>query len=115
LLFIAGSAELVRLLYQRGEFTAADTLLVSQIQAMYVLQLPFYTLGMLFARLIASLQANYILLYGTIINFALNAVLDYTLMQVFGVAGIALSNTLMYVVSCGFLGALLYRQLRRGG
>jgi putative peptidoglycan lipid II flippase len=115
LLFIAGSAELVRLLYQRGEFTAADTLLVSQIQAMYVLQLPFYTLGLLFARLIASLQANYILLYGTIINFALNAVLDYTLMQVFGVAGIALSNTLMYVVSCGFLGALLYRQLRRGG
>lgn len=107
------SAPLIGLLYQRGNFSPADTLVVSRVQAMYVLQLPFHTLGILFVRLISALQANHILLWGTLISFALNVVLDYLLIQVLGIAGIALATTLVYVVSCGFLLLMLRLKLRQ--
>lgn len=113
LLVFTFSRPLVALLFQRGKFTEADTLVVSQVQAMYILQVPFHTLGILYVRLISSLQANHILMWGTLISFILNFALDYALMQVFGVAGIALSTTIVYVVSCGFLAAMLRLKLKQ--
>ncbi len=113
LLVCVFSEPLVALLFQRGKFTSADTLLVSRVQAMYVLQVPFHTLGILYVRLISSLQANHILMWGTVISFILNFVLDYVLMQILGVAGIALSTTLVYVISCGFLAIMLRLKLKQ--
>lgn len=106
------SRPIVTLLFQRGKFTATDVELVSSIQSMYMLQLPFYTLGILFVRMISSLQVNHVLVWNTILGFTVNIVLDYVLMQVMGVAGIALSTSLMYAVACTFLGVMLYRKLR---
>jgi len=80
---------------------------------MYVLQVPFYTLGILFVRLISSIQANYILMWGTVISFILNITLDYLLMRILGVAGIALSTTLVYMTSCVFLWVMLHRKLKQ--
>jgi putative peptidoglycan lipid II flippase len=107
------SKPLVSLLFQRGNFTAADVQLVSSIQSMYMLQVPFYTLGILFVRMISSLQVNHVLVWNTIIGFTVNVVLDYAFMRVMGVAGIALSTSLMYAATCTFLGTVLYRKLRR--
>jgi putative peptidoglycan lipid II flippase len=107
------SKPLVSLLFQRGNFTAVDVQLVSSIQSMYMLQVPFYTLGILFVRMISSLQVNHVLLLNTILAFTLNIVLDYVLMHVMGVAGIALSTSLVYVATCTFLGMVLYRKLRK--
>jgi putative peptidoglycan lipid II flippase len=107
------SKPLVSLLFQRGNFTAADVQLVSSIQSMYMLQVPFYTLGILFVRMISSLQVNHVLLWNTIIGFTVNVVLNYLLMSVMGVAGIALSTSLVYAACCTFLATALYRKLRR--
>jgi putative peptidoglycan lipid II flippase len=107
------SKPLVSLLFQRGNFTAADAQLVSSIQSVYMLQVPFYTLGILFVRMISSLEINHVLLWNTIIGFTVNVVLDYVLMHVMGVAGIALSTSLVYAATCTFLGTVLYRKLRR--
>ena len=106
------SKPLVSLLFQRGNFTAADVQLVSSIQSMYMLQVPFYALGILFVRMISSLQVNHVLLWNTILGFTVNIVLDYLLMRVMGVAGIALSTSLTYAATCTFLGVVLYRKLR---
>jgi putative peptidoglycan lipid II flippase len=106
------SEPLVQILFERGKFTATDTLLVSQIQAMYILQLPFYTLGILCVRLISSLEANYILMWGTVISFAVNISLDIVFMRFFGVAGIALSTTIVYLISWIFLSTMLHRKLK---
>src|SRR5215831_13498097 len=46
------SAPLVWLLFQGGAFSESDTRLVTQIQAFYVLQVPFYFLSTLKVRLI---------------------------------------------------------------
>lgn len=97
------SEPLVRLLFERGAFTAANTVLVGQMQAFYLLQVPFYMISILIVRLISSLKANHVLMWGAIINLPLNVLLNYKFMQWWGVAGIALSTAVVYVVSFCFL------------
>ena len=106
------STPLVRLLFQRGRFTADDVQIVSSVQAMYLLQVPFYTLGILLVRMISSLQANRVLLWNTVVGLTVNIVLDYVLMRVMGVAGIALSRSVVYIASCSVLAVVLYRKLK---
>lgn len=106
------SRPLVALFFQRGNFTAADTTLVAGIQSMLLLQIPFYTLTILFVRMISSLQANKVLMWGTAISFVVNITLNYILMQSMGVAGIALSTSIVYAVLCVFLGTVLFGKLK---
>jgi putative peptidoglycan lipid II flippase len=106
------SGPLVDVLFRHGRFTAEDALAVSRVQAMYALQLPFYSLGILFVRLLSALRGNHILMWGTVISFIINLALDLTLLRVCGIAGIALSTSLVYVASCAFLGLMLRRRLR---
>ena len=97
------SRSIVRILFERGAFTSADTNLVAKIQALYLLQVPFVMAGMLFVRLASSLQRNEILLWGAAITLPLNVLLNLTLMRWLGAAGIALSTSLVFLVSCGYL------------
>lgn len=112
---VAFSRPLVRLMFERGAFTAEDTEIVGQVQAVLALQIPFYSLGILYVRLISSLKANRILMYGTVISFVLNVAGNYVLKGIFGVAGIALATAIVYVVSLAFLSVVLSRLLKREG
>jgi putative peptidoglycan lipid II flippase len=103
---------LVGLVFQRGRFTPGDTAAVSRVLQMYALQVPFFSLGILVVRLISSLGASHILMWGTLISFVLNIVFDVALLQLFGVAGVALSTSLVYMVAYAFLGLMLSRRLR---
>jgi putative peptidoglycan lipid II flippase len=98
LLVIAFSRPIVRFLYQRGAFTAADTELVSWVQVCYAIQIPFYVWSMLFVRFITSIRRNDVLMYISAINLALDIVLNLVLMRVWHVAGIALSTSIVYIV-----------------
>jgi putative peptidoglycan lipid II flippase len=103
IVLIASSDLLVRLLFERGAFTATDTIEVASVQRLYLLQMPIYLTSMLFVRLISAMKANHILAWGTVINFTLNIALDYALMKWLGVAGIALSTSIVYSVSLSYL------------
>lgn len=107
------SGPIVRHLFERGAFTAADTHVVSFTQICFLVQIPFYTLGILAVRLISALQANRILMWGSAVSLVLNAALDYVLMHKMGVAGIALSTSLVYVVSFVYLFIMLARVMHR--
>jgi len=111
-LFLA-SPLIVRGVFQRGAFTADDAASVTLIQTMYLVQVPFYVLGILFVRTLTSIQQNRVLLWGNLISFPLNVVLNLTLMRALGTAGIALSTSLVYAVSCVYLGLMLHRGLAR--
>ncbi len=100
LLFVF-SESIIKVLFERGAFTAQDTILVSKTQAFYVLQLPFYMLGILGVRLISAMAKNKILMRIAIISMFLNIALNYLFMKWFGVSGIALSTTCVYVISMG--------------
>jgi putative peptidoglycan lipid II flippase len=104
---------LVSLLFQHGAFTESNTIDVAAVQSLYILQLPFYVTGMLFVRLISALKANHVLMWGATISFSLNITLDYVLMKWLGVGGIALSTSVVYLVSFCYLGFMSTRVLRR--
>ncbi len=106
------SRPLTSVVLQRGAFSAESTEAVAWVQAMYAIQIPFYTLSILYVRLISSMRLNYLLTVTTVISITLNVVLNYVLMHVMGVAGIALSTSLVFAVSCGFLAFVTHRALR---
>ncbi|MDZ8050458.1 MAG: murein biosynthesis integral membrane protein MurJ [Aulosira sp. ZfuVER01] len=99
----AFSELIVRILFQRGSFTANDTHLVAQIQSCFALQIPFYVAGILVVRLISAVKANHILMYGSAINLIANISLNYIFMQKMGITGIALSTSCVYAISFSYL------------
>jgi putative peptidoglycan lipid II flippase len=103
IVLILGGRFIVALLFQRGAFGPGDTAIVTSAQSFYLLQVPFFAVGILLVRLISALQRNSILFWGTLISLLLNAVLDYVFMQYMGVAGIALSTSCVYAVSWLYL------------
>ena len=112
ILLVYFSEPLVRLIFERGAFTAKDTQSVGKVQAMYLLQVVFYLLGILFVRLISAMKANRILMCSAMISLPLNIVLNWVLMRYMGVSGIALSTALVYAVSLIFLSTMSYRMMK---
>jgi putative peptidoglycan lipid II flippase len=103
ILLVVFSQNIVQILFQRGSFTASDTQLVAQIQICYALQIPLRGAGTLVGKLISTARANQILMWGSTGNLIVNIGLDYLFMNWFGVAGIALSTTCVYLFSSAFL------------
>jgi putative peptidoglycan lipid II flippase len=112
LLLALFSRPVVALLFQRGAFTAADTATVSLIQSLFVLQIPFYMLGIMLVRVVSAFKANQILMWGTAISTVVNVVFNYWLMSFLGVAGIALSTSVVYVVAFGYLSIMVSRLMK---
>lgn len=110
-LLVLLSPWLIKLLFERGAFTSTDTRTVALVQSLYALQIPFITWGILAVRLISSLKANNALLWGSIISLALNCVLNLLLSRWLGVAGIALSTSIVYMASCVFFAFVIRRRL----
>ena len=113
LILIFASRPLVRLLFERGAFTAEDSQVVARVQSFYAIQIPFYIAGIMVVRVISSMQANQILLWGAAINLSVNVILNYLLMQWLGVAGIALSTSFVYLVSFIFCFTILNRRISK--
>ena len=55
---VAFSHPLIKIVFQRGAFTAVDTKIVSRVQAFLSLQIPFYILANLGVRFISALKRN---------------------------------------------------------
>ncbi len=93
------SEPLVHLIFQRGAFDAQATHLVAGIQRAYLLQAPSYLIGILAVRLISAMGKNQILTFVAGVNMVLNVILNWWFMQIWGVYGIALSTSTVYLVS----------------
>ena len=111
-LIILYSEQIVRLLLQRGSFNVENTHLVAQIQACFALEIPFYIGCILVVRLLSSMRKNTIMMWGSACNLIVNISLNYLLMQWFGIIGIALSTSFVYLFSFVFLLFFLIKNLR---
>jgi putative peptidoglycan lipid II flippase len=101
LLIVVFSDAIIRVLYQRGAFSEADTRVVGRVQAFYALQIPFAVLGMIGVRLLNASRANRTLMWLSIGNFFTNIIGNYVFMRLWGVAGIALSTSLVRATAAG--------------
>ena len=107
------SEPIVRVLLQRGSFTASNSQLVAQIQACFALQIPFYIASILVVRLISAMRKNHILMWGSAGNLIINISMNYLFMQWLGVKGIALSTSFVYIFSFFFLLFFTIRNLHQ--
>jgi putative peptidoglycan lipid II flippase len=98
-LLALGSEPLVRLIFERGAFSPQTTAAVSEVQLWLLPQIPFYVLAMLGARLLSALGGNHIVLGIGALNLAMNVGGNLLFMHWFGVKGIAMSTSLMYLVA----------------
>ena len=113
-LLIVFAEPIVRVLFQRGSFTAEDTQLVAQIQSFYALQIPFYIANILVVRLITSMQKNHILIWVSGFNLLINITFNYLFMQWLGIKGIALSTSCVYIFSFFYVFLFANKQIKKG-
>jgi putative peptidoglycan lipid II flippase len=107
--FTVLATPIVRLVYERGTFTASATHEVALALAAFTLGLTFANCNIMFNRGFQSLQRPWLPLYVGLVNLGLNAVLDWVLLKPLGVAGITLSTSLVSIFNLVVLVWLLRR------
>lgn len=106
LLAIVGwvSAEpLVRLLFQRGAFTAQDTHAVADTLRMLLLQLPPYCAGIVFVSWASACGHLKLVFVAALFAFVVKLVAMAAWVDVYGLSGVAAASALMYATTFGVL------------
>ena len=107
------SDPLIRVVFQRGQFSGGDTAAVAPVQAFYALQIPFHLAGIVGARALNALRKNRAIIGIVVVNAIANLLGDYFFMQLLGVRGIALSTSFVHVVSCAGVYLCAGAEIRR--
>ena len=114
LLIFGVSENIIQIVFQRGSFTPQDTVAVAPVQALFALQIPFYVASIVVVRLISSMRANHILMWGAAINLIVNVILNIVFIKLMGLKGIALSTACVYLISFVFLFFFATKLISRG-
>jgi len=104
------SSTIVRVLFERGAFTAADTAAVSDVQATYALMIPAYVISLFLSRVLNAMRATRIIVIGSVGIFVVNLICDYLFKEWIGVWGIALATVINYLIALAF-NAYVFRRL----
>lgn len=89
---------LVELFYQRNEFTEDDTNIVSMIQKIFLIYVPFTICGMVIVNFLTSMNHNKVLAYVSFAALILNIILDYVLIEYYGIMGIAICTSIVIIL-----------------
>ncbi|MGB6242846.1 MAG: lipid II flippase MurJ [Castellaniella sp.] len=101
---------IVSLLFERGAFTAQNTVAVAQVLRWGLLQLPFFFGVLILVQLLASQNRYGWMAAIAVLNFLIKAGMNAVLAPRMGVEGIMLATSLMYALSYA---AYLVLALRR--
>jgi putative peptidoglycan lipid II flippase len=106
LIFFSGP--LIRLFFERGQFTGTATDVAATVQRYSLLTIPPAMVTALVLRLISSLKANYLLMGAGVLSVAMSLALDLILTRWMGVAGIGLATAIVQFLTLIYL----WRRLR---
>jgi putative peptidoglycan lipid II flippase len=105
------SAPIVRLLFQRHNFTAGDTEATAPLLAIYALGLPFFSVVNLTVRAFYAVKNTKAPVRVATIDFLINLGLSLVLMRWFGTAGLVLASTVAIIAQTWLLHRALAVQL----
>lgn len=88
----------VSLFFERKEFTSEDTEIVSNIQKIILIYIPFKISGMLLVNFLTSINKNNYMAYVSLISIIINIVLNFILIKFYGVYGIAIATTTVVII-----------------
>lgn len=103
------SHPIISMLFERNAFTSSDTDIVSRVQQMYLLQVPFYVIGIIMVRYLTAINKNSFMVIASMVNVILNVILNTILIRRYGVYGLALATSLVSMVNT----LLLYIYIRK--
>jgi putative peptidoglycan lipid II flippase len=92
------SDTIVEFIFERNQFTSDDTLLVSKLQMILLIGAPFYICDNIIVQYLTSLNKNTFMAYVSFGSMTLNIILDYIFLKLYGIYGIVLCTTTIYIV-----------------
>ena len=95
--------EIVRLLFQRGAFSAADSQLAADVMRIYLLQLPFLLAAMVSLRTLAAMGKTIAMTSIAATQLLVASSLAYLFSRYFGVAGVAMGTSAGALIGAGLL------------
>jgi putative peptidoglycan lipid II flippase len=105
------SDPITRVIYQRGEFDAAQTDLVSEALFFFALSLPFAGINLILIRTFFSLQSPWTPTFIALGNLGVNAGLDALLYEPMGIGGIPLATAIVSLITTVALALVLRGRL----
>ena len=105
------SEPIVRLLFQRGQFTADDTHLMAPLLTLFAVGMPFFSVVNLTVRAFYAVKDTITPVKVGVIDFLLNVGLSLVLREWFGVLGLVMASTLAIIVQMVLLQRALARRL----
>lgn len=102
----------VRMLFERGSFTAIETEAVAGVFRWGLLQIPFYFAGLVWVSAITSQQRYSVLLWTGVAGLLVKVLANYFLIGILEVGGIALSWVFVYAANCMLLAWSYKREIR---
>lgn len=99
LILVIFSPEIVHLIFERGHFTKKDTLVVSNVQRIIFLQVPFFVCTLILVKFLTSINKNGFMAWVSLVNLIINLLMNYLLIDIYKVYGLALSTTIVLVTS----------------
>lgn len=104
---------IVEIWLERNEFTHQDTLKVSTIQKILLANVPFYLCTLIIVKFLTSINKNKFMAKISFVNLIVNITLNFILIKYYGVFGLALSTTLVLIISSGFYFGYTYTQFKK--
>lgn len=105
----------VAFLFERGAFTSQDTLAVTEVLRVGLLQIPFYLAGLVLVALLVSSRQYKLIAMSAGVNLLVKLGANWALIPLMGVSGIMGGTVLMYMVSFALLWWFSFRFKRTGG
>lgn len=105
------SEPIVRLLFQRGAFTATGTALMTPVLAIYALGLPFLSFTTVALRGFYALKDTRTPVWAAGYSFGVNVVLSVILMRWYSTIGLAIASNIAVLVQACYLQTKLTRRL----
>ncbi len=96
------SPEIIRLLFERDAFTPEDTVVVSKLQRIALVYVPFYLCTLVCVNFLTAINKNSFMAWVSLWNLILNLIMNFILMHFFDVYGLVMSTTVVYIV-CSFI------------
>lgn len=96
--FIACSQPIIKLLYQRGQFLATDTVNVASLLVIYSVGMIFLSWQDIFNKYFYSMQKSFIPMIASAVGILVNITLSFLLVRILGLKGLAIATVVSGVV-----------------
>ena len=93
------SEDIIRILFQRNSFNMEDTQIVSTIQQLLLIHVPFFIITRILVKFLTSINKNNFMALISLVSVITNLIMNYLLIDTLKVYGLALSTSIVLTLN----------------